>query len=239
MDEIMANQAVYHELTYLDTVLRMLCAMLIGIAIGIERGRNHHPAGLRTHMLVALGSCVVVIVSHVLFYEFQPLGAMPDPARLGAQVISGVGFLGAGTIIREGLSIKGLTTAASLWTVACLGLAAGAGYYAIALTGAGAVYITLTVFEVVQCKMKIGQYMTLALTIECSDLNLVLHTLNEVTAQQNAVLSQMQFNESGQNRYHITALVKWNRAQRHVDQTVLIETLSQIPQLHKLEITRY
>ena len=88
--------------------------MFIGIVVGAERGRNHRPAGMRTHMLVALGACVTMVVSQFLFVEFRPLGATPDPARLGAQVVSGVGFLGAGTIMREGLSIKGLTTAASI-----------------------------------------------------------------------------------------------------------------------------
>ena len=133
---------VLEELSYFEAVLRMLCAMLVGIIVGVERGRNHRPAGMRTHMLVALGACVTMVVSNFLFVRFRPLGATPDPARLGAQVVSGVGFLGAGTIMREGLSVKGLTTAASIWAVACLGLAAGAGYYAIALTGAAAVYAT-------------------------------------------------------------------------------------------------
>ena len=163
--------------------------MFIGIVVGAERGRNHRPAGMRTHMLVALGACVTMVVSQFLFVEFRPLGATPDPARLGAQVVSGVGFLGAGTIMREGLSIKGLTTAASIWAVACLGLAAGAGYYAVALTGAGAVYATLTVFEVVQRKMNVGRHATLALSMECSDLSGVMHDLNRFAVQQNATLS--------------------------------------------------
>ena len=114
----------------------------------------------------------------------------PDPARLGAQVVSGVGFLGAGTIMREGLSVKGLTTAASIWAVACLGLAAGAGYYAIALTGAAAVYATLTVFEVVQRKMNVTRHATLALDLECKDLSGVMHDLNRFSVQQNATLSR-------------------------------------------------
>ena len=143
MNSTQTADVVLQNISYVDAVLRMLCAMFIGIVVGAERGRTHRPAGMRTH----------------------PLGATPDPARLGAQVVSGVGFLGAGTIMREGLSIKGLTTAASIWAVACLGLAAGAGYYAVALTGAGAVYATLTVFEVVQRKMNVGRHATLALSM--------------------------------------------------------------------------
>ena len=71
---------VYHELTYIDAVLRMVFAMIIGIVVGAERGRNHRPAGMRTHMLVALGSCVVMIVGNLLFAEFSRFGAVPDPA---------------------------------------------------------------------------------------------------------------------------------------------------------------
>ena len=90
---------VLGDVSYFEAVLRMLCAMLVGIVVGVERGRNHRPAGMRTHMLVALGACVTMVVSNFLFVQFRPLGATPDPARLGAQVVSGVGFLGAGTII--------------------------------------------------------------------------------------------------------------------------------------------
>ena len=115
--------------------LRLLCAMTVGTLIGMEREYTHRPAGLRTHILVALGACVVSILGEGLFTHYAALGATPDPARLSAQVITGVGFLGAGTIMKEGVSVKGLTTAASVWAVACLGIAAGFGYYALALLG--------------------------------------------------------------------------------------------------------
>ena len=96
-----------------ELALRLGCAMLVGLIIGIEREYTHRPAGMRTHILVALGACVVSIVGEILFTQYTSLGATPDPARLSAQVITGVGFLGAGTIMKEGPSVKGLTTAAS------------------------------------------------------------------------------------------------------------------------------
>ena len=123
------------KLTFAGICMRLLCAMIVGLVIGTEREFTHRPAGMRTHILVALGACSVMITGELIFIPYSTLGATPDPARLGAQVITGVGFLGAGTILREGINVKGLTTAASLWTVACLGLAAGAGYYAVALVG--------------------------------------------------------------------------------------------------------
>ena len=218
----------------------MLCAMLVGIVVGVERGRSHRPAGMRTHMLVALGACVTMVVSNFLFVQFRPLGATPDPARLGAQVVSGVGFLGAGTIMREGLSVKGLTTAASIWAVACLGLAAGAGYYAIALTGAAAVYATLTVFEVVQRKMNVTRHATLALDLECKDLSGVMHDLNRFFVQQNATLSHVQFDETEERGvYHLTAIAVFRGANPQVDQAVFLEKLGGNLNVKKLETTQY
>lgn len=141
------------ELGIWDICLRLLCAMLVGMVIGTEREYTNRPAGMRTHILVALGACAVMITGQLLFSQYSAYGATPDPARLGAQVITGVGFLGAGTILREGAHVKGLTTAASLWSVACLGLAAGAGYYTVALIGMGFIFVTLTIFEVLQQKL--------------------------------------------------------------------------------------
>lgn len=231
---------VLEKLSYFEAVLRMLCAMLVGIIVGVERGRNHRPAGMRTHMLVALGACVTMVVSNFLFVRFRPLGATPDPARLGAQVVSGVGFLGAGTIMREGLSVKGLTTAASIWAVACLGLAAGAGYYAIALTGAAAVYATLTVFEVVQRKMNVTRHATLALDLECKDLSGVMHDLNRFSVQQNATLSHVQFDETEERGvYHLTAIAVFRGANPQVDQAVFLEKLGGNLNVKKLETTQY
>lgn len=133
--------------------MRLLCAMLVGLVIGTEREYTHRPAGMRTHILVALGASAVMITGQLIFAEYHPYGASPDPARLAAQVITGVGFLGAGTILREGINVKGLTTAASLWSVACLGIAAGGGYYAVALVGMVFIFITLTFFEFLQDKL--------------------------------------------------------------------------------------
>lgn len=104
---------------------RLLLAAIMGSFIGLEREAHGHPAGLRTHTLVAVGSCLVMLIS---IYAFES-SVNHDPARLAAQVVSGIGFLGAGTILREGVTIRGLTTAATLWVVAGIGLAVGSGFY--------------------------------------------------------------------------------------------------------------
>lgn len=132
----------------LNICLRLACAMLVGLVIGTEREYTNRPAGMRTHVLVALGACVVAITGQVLNSQYQA-----DPGRLAAQVITGVGFLGAGTILREGFHVKGLTTAASVWTVACLGIAAGYGYYPIALLGTLFAFVTLTILELLQDRL--------------------------------------------------------------------------------------
>ena len=109
--------------------LRLGLAVLCGGVIGFERGQKGRPAGLRTHILVCLGSALAMVTNQHIF-----LNMTGDPTRLGAQVISGIGFLGAGTIIVTGnRQVKGLTTAAGLWASACMGLALGIGYYQAAL----------------------------------------------------------------------------------------------------------
>ena len=104
-------------LSELTDVMRLVIAAFLGGVVGLERQQRHKSAGLRTHILVSLGSCLVMVISIKIYTGVQGL-TNADPARLAAQVVSGIGFLGAGTIMKEGLTIKGLTTAASLWVVA-------------------------------------------------------------------------------------------------------------------------
>lgn len=112
-----------------QVVFRILLAVIFGALVGLEREHAHRPAGLRTHVLVCVGSCLVMLTAQFMYNYYHQFSPNMDIARLGAQVISGVGFLGAGTIIRDGSSVKGLTTAASVWAVACIGLATGIGFY--------------------------------------------------------------------------------------------------------------
>ena len=132
------------ELTIWSILLRILVSIVLGGFIGVERGMKNRPAGLRTYMLVCLGSCVVMLINQ---YTAQVFGT-GDPVRLGAQVISGIGFLGAGTIVVTSHNqIKGLTTAAGLWASACIGLAIGIGLYEVALIAGLCVFLVLTVLH--------------------------------------------------------------------------------------------
>lgn len=125
-----------------ETILRLALAMLMGGLIGLERELINRPAGFRTHTLVCMGAALVMTTSEYLFHNYYQFVNL-DPARLGAQVVSGIGFLGAGSIINDGHRVRGLTTAASLWVVACIGLAVGAGFYIGAISAFIMCYITL------------------------------------------------------------------------------------------------
>lgn len=176
----------------LEISLRLGCAMLVGLIIGIEREYTHRPAGMRTHILVALGACVVSIAGEMLFTQYNVTGATPDPARLSAQVITGVGFLGAGTIMKEGPTVKGLTTAASLWAVACLGLASGFGYYSLALLGMAFIMITLTLFEVLQRGLIRTGSSSMGYSLETKDITLSLKHIYTIAQEQNVTLSDVE-----------------------------------------------
>ena len=125
-----------------EVCLRLVLSCIMGGIIGYERQMRHKSAGLRTNMLVALGACLIMLLSQTLYDNVEGK-TNADPARLAAQVVSGIGFLGAGAIMKEGLTVTGLTTAATLWVVAGGGLAVGAGFYLGAGVTTGVVFLIL------------------------------------------------------------------------------------------------
>jgi putative Mg2+ transporter-C (MgtC) family protein len=133
------------QLGWPDVLLRLFVAAALGGAIGFERELRERQAGLRTHLVVSVGSALFTLVSAYGFTSFMGESgvARVDPTRIAAQIVSGIGFLGAGAIIRQGLSVRGLTTAASLWLVAAIGMAAGAGWWEAALIATAGALLTL------------------------------------------------------------------------------------------------
>lgn len=124
------------ELSWLEILFRVSLAAGLGGAIGIERELREREAGLRTHMLVSVGAALFTLVSAFAWTDWQfsnASGIVFDPTRIAAQIVTGIGFLGAGAIIRQGLTVRGLTTAATLWVVAAIGMATGAGFYSAAV----------------------------------------------------------------------------------------------------------
>ncbi len=133
-------------ITNQDIIMRLLIALIVGGLTGLERERSHQFAGFRTHILVSVGSCITSITSLSLFFQYNSYSNI-DPARLSAQVLSGVGFLGAGAILKTSNGIRGLTTAAGIWATACIGIAVGYGYYILAISAWLFVMITLYILK--------------------------------------------------------------------------------------------
>lgn len=134
-----------HSINMTSIILRLVLASLFGGIIGFERQSTKKPAGLRTHMLICIGSALVMLTGQ---YIYESVAPGVDPTRLGAQVISGIGFLGIGTIIIVGRQyVRGLTTAAGLWASACMGLAIGIGFYSGAIVGGLLIFVVETVLR--------------------------------------------------------------------------------------------
>lgn len=152
-----------------DLLIRLSVAAILGSLIGLERQRLDKAAGLRTHMLVCVSSALVMIVSAYGFGQvIQPGRVVLDPSRVAAQVVSGIGFLGAGSIVVRGQSVHGLTTAASVWAVAAIGLAAGGALYLAATAGTVIMLVILAIIKPLEDRMpghEHGERHPLAITI--------------------------------------------------------------------------
>jgi putative Mg2+ transporter-C (MgtC) family protein len=133
-------------MSYTEITIRVFAIILFSGLIGLDRELKHKPAGIKTHILVGLGSAVFTITSLYVFYEFKGQTQV-DPGRIAAQIVTGIGFLGAGTIIQSGGSVRGLTTAASLWAVAGIGLAVGLGMYYLAALTTGCMLVVFIVIN--------------------------------------------------------------------------------------------
>lgn len=144
------------RLTLFELSVRLVAAMICGGCIGLDRGRRNRPAGIRTHMIICMGSALSIILGIYMLQISQIWGVVTntDVSRLGAQVINGIGFIGAGTIIFTGRQrVKGITTAAGLWASACMGLAIGAGFYLAAVVGCVFIVITVTLLSKIERAM--------------------------------------------------------------------------------------
>jgi len=171
-----------------EIALRLILSALAGGIVGMEREANNHPAGLRTHILVSLGSTLIMLIS---MYGFQGPGInnSGDPARLAAQVVSGIGFLGAGTIIRTGNNIRGLTTAASIWVCGGIGLAIGNGYYLGGLTTAIIVLFTLGSLGFIENKIFKNQYKLLS--VHCRERAGLIGDIGHILGKHSIIIKDI------------------------------------------------
>jgi len=156
------------EVTYLAIVVRITVSVILGGIIGLERGLKNRPAGLRTYMLVSVGSCLIMLTNQYVNQVF----ATGDPVRMGAQVVSGIGFLGAGTIVvTRRNQIKGLTTAAGLWAAAAVGLAIGVGLYEAGILSGLVIFLVLSLVHRWDSQMR-KTSKVMEIYVELSKINL-------------------------------------------------------------------
>lgn len=214
----------------LTIFLRLTLAMVCGGILGMERGKKNRPAGFRTYMLVCVGATLVMLTNQYMC-ELYGTG---DPARLGAQVISGIGFLGAGTIIVTGRNrVKGLTTAAGLWADACLGLAIGVGFYSAAIVGGVLILLAMSVLHrlddvMVAHTKNIDLYMEFQ---KMSDLGAFMSKIKEFGMK----ISEIEMTKSNSTEDVGVAVLITVKLEKKKPHTEIIEMLSQIEGVRYLE----
>ena len=222
---------VMHELTQTELIVRIFLAVFLGGMIGLERGMKNRPAGFRTYMLVCLGSCIVMLINQYAYQVFDT----GDPVRMGAQVVSGIGFLGAGTIIVTSHNqIKGLTTAAGLWAAACVGLAIGIGFYEAALLGGIAVFMVLKLLHRLDFHMRSRTHV-IELYVEL-DHSIPFGKFLKTAREYGLELSDIQLeHENGFSEEAIPFIVTVT-GKKHQNQDILIRTVRRLEGIKYLEI---
>ncbi|HEX2754009.1 MAG TPA: MgtC/SapB family protein [Candidatus Limnocylindrales bacterium] len=218
-----------------DLAVRMLVAAVLGAAIGFEREIHEHPAGMRTHLLVSLGSAIFTILS---IYGFEGVGgngvaATVDPTRIAAQIVSGIGFLGAGAILKYGTSIRGLTTAASLWTAAAIGMAAGAGEWLIAAVGTAIVIFSLWPLNALVGRLHKPGSQAIKLRLEVGRLE-ALGDVSRLLADRRVEMAGINSQRIGKGRYEVELEVRLPTAVRAHD---VIAAITAIPDVELMEST--
>lgn len=216
-----------------EIIIRLIVAAALGAAVGLERERHNQPAGLRTHIILVVGSALAMTLSINLAIQFRPLVPNGDPARLAAQVISGIGFLGAGAIMRYGPNIKGLTTATSLWAMAVIGLAVGAGYY---LTGAAAtalLLISLVILNFIEHRY-IHAYLTMNLSIKADDRPRLIDDIKRELSKEGTTITAISIKKNLEDKRIVVDMVF--KIMENVPLDPLIADLSNIKGVRSFQI---
>jgi putative Mg2+ transporter-C (MgtC) family protein len=180
----------------LDLLIKLFFAAVAGGLVGLERERHGRPAGLRTNILVSVGACAMMIISEAFYLKYGMLDVESavrfDPSRVAAQIVTGIGFLGAGVILKEGISVRGLTTAASLWVVASLGMAFGMGHFTLGAITTALVLASLVFLKKLDPLMRKDRYLTL--TVNAKRRMELQDELQQICDQQNLQVSDISSN---------------------------------------------
>lgn len=215
-----------------QTIFKILLAVCFGALIGLEREYAHRPAGLRTHILVCVGSCLVMLTSEFIYSYYHQFSPNMDVARLGAQVISGVGFLGAGTIIRNGSSVKGLTTAASVWAVACIGLATGIGFYFGATIATIIIFLCLAYIKKF-AKLHDKQKISLEVISNSDNINSLITTIEKNFSENSVNINKISITTQKDNSSEILFNLSMNDS---VNPTSILSSIYSLPGVISINI---
>ena len=216
------------EIPLLEIFLRLAAALVAGGIIGYERERDSQPAGLRTHMILALGAALVMILSVNIGIKYGS-----DPSRLAAQVVSGIGFLGAGAILRFGFNVKGLTTASTLWTTAMVGMAIGYGYYLVSLFAVVIMIIVLTLVERFEKKfVRVNVIRTVV--VDVHDREGILREVRKTISTMADALLAFSVQKSVKNKHmRLEIVARFNRNEKLED---MLEVISSIEGVKGIKI---
>lgn len=218
----------------LDLALRLIIAAALGAAVGAEREIHGHPAGIRTHMLVSLGSALFTVMSiHGFVTDGAATGAI-DPTRIAAQIVSGIGFLGAGAILKDGVVIRGLTTAASLWATSAVGMAAGAGEHIIAVVGAVIIVTSLWPINALAERLRGSHLPELQVRLSLERVE-ALGDISTVLSNAKLDIGSMQTQRLGKDRYRADLAV---RGRSNAAIAAALEAISRIPGVDVVSTSR-
>jgi putative Mg2+ transporter-C (MgtC) family protein len=213
-----------------EVSIRLVVACLLGAAIGFEREVHAHPAGMRTHLLVSLGAGAFSVLS--LFFFVSPSGSPPtDPSRIAAQIVSGIGFLGAGAILKYGSSVRGLTTAASLWATAAVGMAAGAGAWLLAMVATALIVFSLGPLNWLIARFRLRQQELYRLRILVARLESLGEISRSLTGNR-IEIATIGTQRLGKGRYEVELDLRPPPGMNH---EAVVSSLSAIPGIEILE----
>jgi len=228
-----------------EVAIRLALAVIVGGLIGYEREAKNRPAGFRTHILVCLGAAVTSMIqlysmqdatNLILLHPELQNAFKADIGRLGAQVITGVGFLGAGTIIHEKGSVKGLTTAASIWTVACIGLAVGLGYYTLTILSTICVFIVLVFFKTFETRL-FKNTNILKIEILYSNKKNMVEKLEQYFESMGIKVKTIDFSvEDEEENSEYSTTVYTILAPRHIKSNKIVQSLCTLEEIHKADL---
>jgi putative Mg2+ transporter-C (MgtC) family protein len=216
-----------------EILLRVLLAAALGALVGWQREIHHQPAGLRTHIILVVGAALCMTLSIDVAQQFRPIGVIGDPGHIAAQIVSGIGFLGAGAIIRDGFSVKGLTTAASVWTMAIVGMTAGLGYYLASIAVALFIFVVLTLVNSLE-KRYIHPHLEVTITLKAVDRDGLIEDVKKIFVEKGRSIISLGIHRNLEDRnLSIEAEIDTTQAD---PTSTLLDDLSAIPGVHSFKI---